>query len=407
MPFLYIPPAQKGLRFLSFLNRKQNKTSFDIFMKSTVTSVLNLIVWLLIPLPLTSCIKDEPLNAEADILDFRLEKDILLREPIITNNSIRLYVNAWESDLTQLAPYFEITEGATIEPASGTPRDFTTPQTYTVTSQDGRYKKTYTVEFAYVNFASDYHFENVKFHTYQDSFNPTAPAKKLFHIFYDRLGDGKEFEWSSGNAGFMILNQNAPAENYPTSQAEDGYIGKCAKLVTRSTGILGANMGSPLAAGNLFWGNFSINMLDMPKSTRFGIPFDKTPIRLSGYYKYKAGERYTNKWNVEQEGKKDIFDIYAVMYEVTDEVPYLDGTNIKTHANIVMMAQVDNRKETDTWTPFMTEFKLLEGKQLNPKKLAEGKYNLALVLSSSEGGAYFNGAVGSTLYVDEINLYYE
>ena len=99
--------------------------------------------------------------------------------------------------------------------------------------------------------------------------------------------------------------------------------------------------------------------------------------------------------------RKDIFDIYAVLYEVTDDLPYLDGTNVKTHPNIVMIAQVEDRKETDDWTRFLAKFKLQEGKEIDEEKLHNGKYNLAIVMSSSDEGAIFNGAIGSTLYVDE------
>ena len=94
----------------------------------------------------TACIREEALNTEADITAFQLDGNLLIREPVITNDEVRLYVNGWE-DRSKLSPRFELTPGATISPASGTERDFTTPQKYTVTSQDGQWKKTYTVTF--------------------------------------------------------------------------------------------------------------------------------------------------------------------------------------------------------------------------------------------------------------------
>ena len=103
-------------------------------------------------------------------------------------------------------------------------------------------------------------------------------------------------------------------------------------------------------------------------------------------------------------GRTDSCDIYAVLYEVTQEVPYLDGTNIKTHPNIVMLAQIKDRKESDAWRKFSIPFKSVNGREINREKLHAGKYNLAIVLSSSEGGADFLGAVGSTLCVDELHL---
>jgi hypothetical protein len=39
---------------------------------------------------------------------------------------------------------------------------------------------------------------------------------------------------------------------------------------------------------------------------------------------------------------------------------------------------------------------------VDQKKLKEYGYNLALVFSSSKEGASFCGAIGSTLYIDEV-----
>ncbi|MFD3504353.1 family 43 glycosylhydrolase [Streptomyces sp. NPDC058676] len=49
------------------------------------------------------------------------------------------------TELTTLAPQFTIAQGASISPASGTPRDFSEPVTYEVTGPDGE-KRTWTVE---------------------------------------------------------------------------------------------------------------------------------------------------------------------------------------------------------------------------------------------------------------------
>ena len=48
------------------------------------------------------------------------------------------------TDLTTLNPTFTVSPFATVSPASGTARNFTTPQTYTVTAQDGVTTKIYT-----------------------------------------------------------------------------------------------------------------------------------------------------------------------------------------------------------------------------------------------------------------------
>ena len=107
----------------------------------SIKTVLHTALFLLFVLTFASCIKNEALNQEADIVAAKVSNDeLLIRKPLITNNEVKFFVNGG-SDLTQLAPQFELTPGATIEPASGTVRNFLTPQTYTVTSEDGQWKK--------------------------------------------------------------------------------------------------------------------------------------------------------------------------------------------------------------------------------------------------------------------------
>ena len=358
---------------------------------------LNIFTIATLLLILQSCIKSEAPNAEADILTCEVDGNILIRKPVIQNTEIKLYINAWDN-VKNLAPRFTLTQGATISPTSGTIRDFSTPQTYVVTSEDGKWQKTYKVSFLSNNIIAQYSFENTR-------------TSKGYYVFFDTAVSGQEMDWSSGNAGFKLTNLwgTIPLADYPTTQSDEGYKGKCVKLTTRSTGSLGIAFGKPIAAGNLFTGEFDTgpSFSNPLKTTRFGISFNKKPLAISGYYKYKAGSKFTDKNNKEVANQKDNFDIYAVFYETSDNVQYLDGSNIKNHPNIVMIAQIDNRKETDEWTPFTITFKSKDGKNIDSEKLKNNKYNLAIVMSSSEGGAEFLGAVGSTLYVDEMQLYYE
>jgi len=327
---------------------------------------------------LSSCIKEEALNAEADITDVMVDGTTLVRKPVITNNEVLFYVNGWE-DLTNLAPMFKLTEGAKIEPESGTKLNFTQPQSYTVTSQDGQWKKTYKVSFVSNDVATDYHFETLK-----------VDSTSKYHTFVDKTADGNLAEWGSGNSGVSFLMGDSKATEYPTSQAENGYVGKCLKLTTVSTGFLGAMFGAHPA-----------------KSTHFGRPFYKMPKELIGYYKYKAGEKFQDKDKKDIKGRKDSLAIYAVLFETGDGVEYLDGTNSLTSDRIVLLAQLKNAKETDEWTRFSISFEPVAGRTVDSEKLKMGKYSLAIIMSSSKDGAFFNGAVGSTLYVDELKLYSE
>lgn len=351
---------------------------------------------------LVSCVQDELPNAEADLLTFEFPSEVLKRVPIVENEKVTVYVKAGV-DLTQLAPIFTITDGATCVPKSGVVLDFTHPQTFVVTSQSQQWSKTYTVECKTAELVSHYSFENVS----EGDFGGLK-----YPVLFETKNGEKTMEWASGNSGFAFTANGAPAADYPTYVTEDGQQGKGAKLVTRSTGALGAMFSSPMAAGNLYLGAFQLNAMAPLKSTHFGVPFEHVPNRLEGYYKYKSGTEFTTyttedgyqKNPIIDANKKDIFDIYGVLYETTDELQFLDGENVLTHPNIVAIARLNEGTEADEWTKFSIPFVLQEGKTIDAEKLKEGKYNITVVFSSSKDGALFNGAVGSTLCVDEVNL---
>ena len=364
---------------------------------------------------LTSCFKEEPLNAECDIEYAYLHSDDpeatfyqltdSLVEVYSTDNVIEFGVKE-DVDLTALAPEFVLTEGATIEPASGSVHDFSgnTPVSYTVTSQDGKWSRTYTVYINHrirtIDEISTLSFENSMLDTSQ-----------RYAVWYETAADGYEINaWATGNPGFAITAGDAAPSEYPSSVLEEGYEGRGVRLITRATGTLGALFGMPIAAGNLFTGTF--NTLDAlgsaTKATRFGTPVSQRPLSFSGYYKYTPGEEVTGEDNKPIPGKIDAGDIYAILYRNTDsegKAFTLDGDNVKTSDQIVATAIIDEVKPTKEWTPFDINFTYKE--QLDEQILRNYGYSLAIVFSSSINGAYFEGAVGSTLCIDEVKVSYE
>lgn len=370
--------------------------------------VRNLIACFFLGSIVTSCIKDEAPNAEADIITCTVPGDVLNREPIIGNEQITLIVKKG-TDVKALAPQFTLTEGATILPASGSVLDFSKPQYYEVTSEDQQWKKKYKVEATFSGVTNTvYHFENTK-------------LDKTGHYvaFYETDPQGKEtMSWASGNPGYAMTGVKGGSDIYPTYQSNDGYQGKCVALTTRKTGWLGNSVNMPIAAGNLFIGTFDVlNALqDALTATKFGSSFSYIPTYIKGYYKFKAGETFyiLDETNKDEKlkpvpGKKDICDIYAVFYEPTEDMKTLNGANVlsEDNPNIISIARITDAKETNEWTAFNLPFVYREGKTVDPVKLEEGKYNLAIVFSSSIDGAYFEGAPGSTLYIDEVELGYE
>ena len=366
---------------------------------------------------LNSCIKDEPLNAECDIegVDpawFEAHKSILIGKPIVKNEKVIFMVKE-DADLN-LAPEFILTGGAKLMmeqdgkeiPAHGVVRDFTTPQIYTVYSEDGNWKKKYIVTFSarqIIEKCSFEHFELDNTNRYQQWFEVSEKDKN----------NPRRECWATGNGGFALTGMGKGVDSYPTVSDPDGVKGACVKLATRSTGFFGNTVKMPIAAGNIFVGTFNtqIAMMQPRLATGFGLPcLGGKPVTLEGYYKYTAGEVMTDAMNQKRPELKDTADIYAVVYEVDadpEKFLPLNGDEVLTSKRIVMMARIADPGEPQEWKHFSEPFRLMNDKTFDNERLARNEYSIAIVATSSRQGAYFLGAVGSVLYIDELEVVYE
>ena len=203
----------------------------------------------------SSCIREEAPNMEADIESVTIAnaESLLQTEPVIESNNITFRMKTFSGSY-KFAPIFNLSNGATISPANGTELDFTLPQTYTVTSQDGAWSRQYTISFITdANaFVTNYSFENAE-----------EDGASHYQKFYELLNSGQKlYNWSSGNEGYSFVNSGGSADTYPTLQIADGYRGKGIRMITRDTGFLGRMFGSPLAAGSAFLGYFQNQHID-------------------------------------------------------------------------------------------------------------------------------------------------
>lgn len=374
---------------------------------------------------LSSCFKEEPLNAECDIEQAYIHADNKFLLNLLFTNPSDTLVNV-QSDqtnieftmrpfaaLTKQAPIFRLTPGATISPESGSLQDFSKgPVTYTVTSEDKQWSRTYQVRIkkGQTTMPNEIEFE----------FEDAYLSKGYYNWQENWNGDILDI-WATGNSGFNISNPSAKPEKYPTVMIEDGYKGKGVKLTTQRTSKLADKVHKPIAAGNLFIGQFDATdalLGDAMKATKFGHPFSFSakPAKLEGWYKYQAGEKFTDK-NMKELNRHDYGTIYAVLYENIDEkgnAVLLYGDNVQTSKQIVALALVgethdDNRKvaigNTPEWHHFSVDFDYQSyGKTIDPVKLKNGGYSLAIVCSSSSDGANFLGAERSTLWIDSFKL---
>ena len=380
--------------------------------------IISLCCWCMV-----SCIKDEALNKECDIESAWIEGKEY-EDNFYKTTEMRKEISSAETDIvfsvrsllslpTQIPLNFKITDGATIEPANGSMQDFTRGAVvYTVTSEDGEWKRTYNVAFQEAPLpAEKYSFELVETKTEQTMLGGTNEM----HIFYEQTANGPTYCWATGNSGSALTKNGSKPEEFPVYSTPDGKVGRGVCLNTQSAGALGEWMKKPIAAGSLFLGKFMIDyvLTDALKSTQFGVPNGKEPVRITGWYKYKPGEKFTDMDMKEYPDRKDEASIYAVFYRNTDdkgESYVLDGHAVEDldklldNPQVYKVARVASLPATDTWTQWEMFF---EGKDAPDDIVAAQGCNLALVFSSSKRGAQFEGAVGSTLYIDEVEVSYE
>ena len=380
---------------------------------------LGLLVAALCSIALTSCFKEEALNSECDIrkaymhLDFPLqmfynETDTV---KVVDSGSNTIIFDVRDTcDITALAPRFKLTKGATIFPESGSKHNFTDSIVYLVTSEDKNYSRRYSVRFNKIaeTTAQDtvhYNFDNF-------ALNTTGDYPGRYYVWSDKDANGNDQNnWSSGNEGFMLSNNKATFADVPTMPASEADHPTCVKLVTRSTGVFGKMASMPIAAGNIFIGEFDLTQAMVANSagikgvmaTKFGKPFTGKPARFQGYYKYKRADTMTDaKLNVIS--GKDHGSIYAVFYDNHDESGkafVLHGDDAITSSQIISIANLGEIDDTDGWVQFDIPFVLQPGKTISKSKLKSRGYSLAIVASSSFDGGSYKGAVGSTLYIDD------
>ncbi|MDY0334118.1 MAG: PCMD domain-containing protein [Bacteroidales bacterium] len=367
----------------------------------------HLFFFLIAALAFSSCTKDEALNSEADILSVIVPQEILKADPVIENNRVTIRVKP-DTDLENQAPVFTLSKGATISPENGTVLDFTRPHIYTVTSENGKNIKEYTVIFIIAGLSPYYGFEHFRLN-----------ESGKYYVFYEVNENGDNLmDWASGNAGFAITAGETPPDLYPTTYTEAGRTGRALKLTTRRTGELGIMFNKPIAAGNIFMGTFDVSAaISSPLlAVKMGIPIELVPDTLKGYFKYQGGDVFVQvvenaqgELVIEEYENGEIpdhWDVYAIFYDNNGGTLMLDGTNRFTHENLMSVAHLDpvDAIETDQWTAFELPFVQKPGKTIDPQKLANGGYSISVVMSSSAGGDFFKGGVNSTLLIDDLEI---
>lgn len=367
--------------------------------------IKSVIAGIMLCLAVTSCIQNEALNVEAAI-DGCSGSDI--QQCLIDPNefTVQLYASR-AADPSKININFNLPAGASIVPVQRFTEDGINtynfkdenPRLFKVTSEDGAFSAIYTIRLWQTEMPFTYDFETLSSDNPYHKFTEDNPSSGTII---------RRLELASGNPGFELTKMAKAPDGYPTVQVNGGVDGgKCVKLETKDTGSFGSMVKMYIAAGNLFIGSFEVGQAlsgNAMKATHFGFPFFYYPLRLEGWYKYKAGPTFSSK-EKPVEGRKDECDIYGVLYETDDNVQFLDGSTSLNSPNIVALARnIKELPETDIWKQFNFKFEPQNGKSIDPDKLGKGIYKLAIVFSSSVDGAKFEGAVGSTLYIDKVTI---
>lgn len=342
-------------------------------------------------------------SSEAKILSFVFDQEVsaanavVLEQPVVdeTAKTIKFAVSAdaTSDDLSKLMPTIEVSEKATVTPASGAVQDFSNGKTvtYTVTAENGT-KVTYTAS-VYGNVTS-YDFENWSYDT------SMYPEENQIY-----MANG----WASCNNAVALIKYMGAlggityTGEYPIRPSDDAFTGEKAVLLesvdTQGGNIFGQKV-PKVTAASIFLGSFNAMaaISDPMATTSFGIMYDKQPLKVTGYYKYTPGTEFYNANGELQEGVTDKCAMSAVLYEVSSEDETLNGSNIYTSDKIVAKAVFTSDKSVDTYTPF--ELNLEYAKAYDSSK----KYKFAIIFSASADGASYNAAVGSKLLIDNVSV---
>lgn len=355
--------------------------------KGAVTAKLT-ILWMQVPINVTytgeRLTGNESGEAKMTAFSFTGNPSFVAQQPVINDdNTITFGVSESTTDeqLKSLQATVEVSAGATYK-ADGT--DFSKDVTYTVVAENGTVA-TYVVK-APARMAS----LKFSFDKWETKGNAEYPMPR------DLLASSLE-----GASMLAFLG----VKDLPLYKSTDDKVAgaAAARLVTMNTSEIANSLIPAITSGSVFTGKFKLDISDRLNSTKFGIAYDKKPLRFKGYYKYTPGEKFIDGTDVENIVTKDQTDecaIQAVLYEAETDDFTLTGHDINDSDKRVAVAALSDGTAKAAWTSFDIPFTWLEGKTYDPAK----KYKLAIVCSSSKEGDLFKGAGGSTLLIDEFEV---
>ena len=389
-----------------------------------------------VPLLLASCIQKEPENTECDIetvslhldnpIDFFYHDYDTLKTVLSTETNIVFTIRSY-ADVQSIPTTLRITNGATAYLKSedntylpflnGSSLDFSDEKMYRfhVVSEDKAWSRDYTI--AIVHDKPSEGNLNIGF----ESYHLDETGKYYIWDAPDIFTDG---EWKNGNPGYKITKSSAKPMDYPsTPMVGAGPDGSdCVKLETCDTGPFGRMVNMRIASGSMFNGIFDVgNALKDPlKATQFGSPFVHKPVQLRIWVRYEPGSVYQDRDGKPMEGIIDEPDIYLVLYRNEDESGNKvqpDGNDMLTNSYIIGKGRLPHNFDADgkdqisgnpihgltsEWQEVTIPIEYAT--EPDAEILKNKGYSIIISIASSWQGGYFMGAIGSKLYIDNLQI---
>lgn len=293
----------------------------------------------------------------------------------------------------------EISSFATVSPAQGDIVDFSDAVPFTVTAENG---STQTYSVIAKRSQAEIQLNNANF---QDWFEVTNGSKK----YYEPGVSKDETLWGTGNPGVVTLG--APNVN-PSGSAENVFA--LLKTVELSLGKL---LGQGIGAGSMFTGFFKLNLSNPISSAKFGVPYSARPKAFSIKYKYSPGPMVKDGKLNNLPNAKDSCDMSIVLTDRSTE-PYKQvavawfrsGENITEWKTITLNFKYGPISSPASYERPKDVYILDNGKErLVPVVYGTGNEkptHISVVFASSHRGDFFEGAPGSELFVDDLELIY-
>ena len=392
-----------------------------------------------IPLLLASCIRAELENTECDIeaVSLHLDKPTLYfyheydtLQTVISSESNIVFIIRSYANVASVPTTLQVTEGASTyliaEDGSESPFqngslvDFSDEKVhyFHIVSQDKAWDRKYSISVVHDKPSEG----NVTF-TFDDYY--LDPTGKYYiwsapSIFTDGV-------WKNGNPGFKISKSSAKPMEYPSTPMVGGGPdgGNCVKLETCDTGPFGKMVNMRLASGSMFNGLFDVgNALKDPlKATQFGSPFTHKPVQLRAWLRYEPGEFFQDRSANPVSGIIDEPDVYIVLYRNEDEAGNKvqpDGNDMLTNPYIIGKGRLPHNFNADGsdqisgnpihgLTSEWQEITIPIEYKTEPDAdiLANKGYSIIISIASSWQGGYFQGAIGSKLFLGKMQLFCE